>query len=329
MAKAKQNIELSKAGKIAKRLTELKKLTLPVNTRNILENYADVIEVEFPEKINIDAVCLYLKIPGKRAKVFMDSNVATIRKRFTEAHELGHILIPWHIGTIFDDINSFSDIYDIMDRETEANQFAAELLMPSEEILKLINSNADLSSVHVAVCELCKVSAQAAAIQLANLLQPRIVYACTSADGIVEFSGRTDGTTVPPPKKSNSLNENYYKFVDAYFSEQYKNKTLHWWIFPSEKKITAKDNRQWREVLNDIIKDLNVPEEEINHFKQSFNGIISMINSRMKRNNTRTVDAMVAEGKLRLTDPQELFGICDHPDLEQLLLKKAEDLINK
>jgi hypothetical protein len=65
------------------------------------------------------------------------------RKRFTIAHELGHFLITTH-GNQFSctshDLNNFNDKNKIM--EVEANQFAAELLMPEKYFAKEISNKA-------------------------------------------------------------------------------------------------------------------------------------------------------------------------------------------
>lgn len=49
------------------------------------------------------------------------------RTRFTIAHEIGHVMIPWHYGTIIDtDVQMGEEIEG--NREAEANHFAIELL---------------------------------------------------------------------------------------------------------------------------------------------------------------------------------------------------------
>lgn len=69
-----------------------------------------------------------LKSTEQRADVWLNADVATVRERFTLAHEIGH-LMRHPLGTVFRDTSvsypgqSFA--------ETQANQFAAELLMPS------------------------------------------------------------------------------------------------------------------------------------------------------------------------------------------------------
>jgi len=61
------------------------------------------------------------------------------RKRFTVAHELGHLLLPAHdeFGVCpTEAIESWAK--DLRDKEREANAFAAELLMPSRLVLESV-----------------------------------------------------------------------------------------------------------------------------------------------------------------------------------------------
>lgn len=63
---------------------------------------------------------------------------APVRQRFTVAHELGHYALN-HGDAFRDDANSFSS-RNRDPKERQANQFAAELLMPESAIRKVISS---------------------------------------------------------------------------------------------------------------------------------------------------------------------------------------------
>ena len=65
------------------------------------------------------------------------------RKRFTIAHELGHFRIPGHlekgkIGLIKCTDKDINNFWGDNGKESEANSFAAELLMPEKQFLKRI-----------------------------------------------------------------------------------------------------------------------------------------------------------------------------------------------
>lgn len=75
-------------------------------------------------------------IVAVKASIFEKS-----RKRFTIAHEIGHFIIPHHrdLGNICEDrkIESFDS--HLKQAEIEANEFAAELLLPSALLRKRFN----------------------------------------------------------------------------------------------------------------------------------------------------------------------------------------------
>jgi Zn-dependent peptidase ImmA (M78 family) len=81
--------------------------------------------------------------------IFYNCEVPRPRQRFTIGHELGHFLLPWHRQSSFqcsaEDISSRAN----KDWEREANQFSAELLMPTALLKQRLHPSAefDLSDV--------------------------------------------------------------------------------------------------------------------------------------------------------------------------------------
>jgi Zn-dependent peptidase ImmA (M78 family) len=115
--------------RLAQRLVERHMLRPQIDVDNLLQDYAGVEYVDFPVKI--DGLCLDLKVTGKKPTVLVNRESYPTRRRFTLAHELGHVLIPWHLGCVIGEI----DVSDISgdsyyQMASEANRFASELLMP-------------------------------------------------------------------------------------------------------------------------------------------------------------------------------------------------------
>ncbi|MDI1258264.1 ImmA/IrrE family metallo-endopeptidase [Aquabacterium sp.] len=71
------------------------------------------------------------------------------RQRFTIGHELGHFLLPWHRQTSFsctaEDIGGRAN----KEWEIQANQFAAELLMPAQLVKNKLHSLKDPELAHI------------------------------------------------------------------------------------------------------------------------------------------------------------------------------------
>jgi len=69
-----------------------------------------------------------IKSTTQRADIWLRMGVATVRERFTLAHEIGHLMLD-PLGVEFRDVTlSYPGSNP---SETRANRFAAELLMPS------------------------------------------------------------------------------------------------------------------------------------------------------------------------------------------------------
>lgn len=94
--------------------------------------------------------------------VVINNSHSSGRKRFTAAHELGHIILHPRENEI-DYRISFSDSSP---KEVAANHFAAEILMPYDEFIKIYNEFGGNISL---VADYFGVSAGAATIRAENL----------------------------------------------------------------------------------------------------------------------------------------------------------------
>lgn len=312
--------------RFAQRLTAKYKLALPVDVRSMLVHYAEVVEATIPIK-GVDGVCLNLKVPGKKPRVILNSSNPPLRKRFTEAHELGHIVIPWHKGTIVDHLDPAhvvsNDDYWLF--EEEANQFAAELLMPSTWIADLIESISDLSKAHKRICERCEVSALAASRRLSSLLPENIVFVCERNDE-VEFSGRTKDTLANAPTWNTRFDAASFAYAESHFVSTLGSRRLHWWILPDKVNETSNDPRQWREILDTIVKDIGIDAEDQKRFKMSVNGVLSAANSAVKRHGTHTTASVIAACLQRFHDRDDLRSFAGHPNFMDFVIKRATEL---
>ena len=78
---------------------------------------------------------------GQRGKALITVNSKLTyepRKRFTIAHELGHYVLGHNRKTVVHDNEASMEFYKSGSPETEANQFAAELLIPTSVFLDYI-----------------------------------------------------------------------------------------------------------------------------------------------------------------------------------------------
>ena len=98
------------------------------------------------------------------SRIFVNRSDIPARKRFTVAHEIGHIILHNDISKDIDFVDYRNNgKYD--QREFEADNFAAALLMPREKSKKVWNEYHDIDDFAVVM----GVSKRAAAIRLTNL----------------------------------------------------------------------------------------------------------------------------------------------------------------
>jgi len=312
--------------KFAQRMAIRYSLKPPINVRTMLLRYAEVTDARIPI-LGIDGVCLNLKVPGKKTRVVINSSNPPLRRRFTEAHELGHIIIPWHKGTIVDhlDPSRSSTGDDYWTFEDEANQFAAELLMPTAWMAQAVAEEPNLAELHRSVSSVCKVSALAASRRLSALLPPNIAFVCERS-GKVEFSGRTASTLANVPGWGQEFDPHLYEHAEKHYSAALSERNLHWWIFPDQVVVATTDERPWRDVLNDIVEDIGVPVHERSRFKMSVNGVLSAANSAIKQQARHTKEAVVAACLQRFNDRQDLHDFAHHPLFLDFVVKRAEEL---
>ncbi|MHB8830757.1 MAG: ImmA/IrrE family metallo-endopeptidase [Patescibacteria group bacterium] len=151
---------------------------IPVDVRALAKKFkAEVKEFEFDD--NSIAGFLRRNDDGT-SLIAINARNAPERQRFTIAHELGHLLLHVAETMHVDKQGTATPIYFRNDEsskatrmnEIEANQFAAELLMPIDEVLasakKIINRepNKTIEDLVVALAESYEVSVAAMSIKL-------------------------------------------------------------------------------------------------------------------------------------------------------------------
>ena len=159
-------------------------MDMPV-VKNILDNYWDwtlPVNIEsIAQKLNINVLTLnpfapehngvsgLAEIKDNGKFIYSNSFDSERRKRFTLAHELGHHMLG-HVtpsNPMFrDNVNSFSSSSNSW-LETQANEFAAEMLMPYVAI-DFLRNNQGISNI-AKLADIFNVSEAAMYYRLKNL----------------------------------------------------------------------------------------------------------------------------------------------------------------
>ncbi len=119
--------------------------------------------------LDFDGIDGLIQKNNGRVEIVLNPTTPITRKRFTFAHELGHYFLG-HLtdeAPCFRDNRQSYDLYHFDPQETQANNFAAALLMPEDKINDLI-LNRDVTSIPL-LAKIFNVSEQAMRIRLKNL----------------------------------------------------------------------------------------------------------------------------------------------------------------
>jgi IrrE N-terminal-like domain len=311
---------------LAQRVVARFSLSPPVDVAMVAQRYADVHYSSIP--FRVDGICLDLKRPGKRPTIIINFDQPRLRKRFTLAHELGHVLIPWHRGSLYDDFSMFDadTQFDRWEMEGEANRFASELLMPSTWASAVLQSADSFGAAVSSVQDTADVSTIASVIRLVGLAPPNHLFAYCDSDGVVLNAGRSLGTVANSPAWNQELDPDYLNRNATDRGEILVGSScLHWWRLADAVALSpTSDSREWREILNEILNDLNYLYSDRHHTQQSINGIIGSTNSRMRTNAPEELlaaliqrfDSKIAEGGVFLELPH-------HPKFRDFLARRV------
>lgn len=313
----------------AKRMHVRHSLSLPVNVNKLAKEYATPKFSDIP--FDIDGITANLKVSGVRPAILVNENRPRTRQRFTLAHEIGHVVIPWHMGTIFDitDATAPDGAIEYWEMEAEANAFATELLMPSGWIEELLSSNDNPAAINEVIASKAEVSAIAATLRLRAFLPNGYIFAVFGSDGNVTYSGRSDGTHANAPARGVSCEiEKHYEYAKSFFEFTSGKERYVWIELPEEIEIDSNGNRDWRVVLDEIIDDVANSKEEGIKYKQRLNGVMGFANGAAKRGtfNEKTLCSVCTQ---RLAGNNSLKPVTNHPKFQEYLAAKVRDLIEK
>lgn len=261
--------------------------------------------------------------PGSldRPRIVINSRNPPTRRKFTLAHELGHVLIPWHIGTIcshIDDNLNSDDEYHV--QEGEANRFASELLVPTAWLADLFQETGDPAAMQKIIIDTVGISPLAATIKLMQCLPPGFVCIETHP-GIPTQYHRSPGTVIAAPRDDDpESTARYDRTAHGQFSSRHGQYRYRWWFFRHDHEVPkTKLGRPWREALDDILAQ--VPAERRGFVRQSLNGVIAAAHPR--RGNSVDAYRYIVS---RIAGMDYARFVVDHPDFRPFVMARLDEL---
>ncbi len=309
--------------RIAARLSEQLQTSPPVDIVSALRRFAD-LQSEPVLPYGAAAVTVGLKIPNRRPTTVYDESQSPQRTRFTLAHELGHIHIPWHTGTIVShpegDYQRGPDLWRTIERE--ADQFAGEFLVPTAWLVDLLAGPVKGCALIAEVCRRAEVSEQVACFRVAETSPDDFLVVRVGADGRVMYSARSKGT------RAHRQYENRVRFDPrqlARVASSYDTSAsgiagaLHVFEFAGSTLPAPAETHRQRLVA--IIEESGYARDERGHLEQALAGVFGAANGPGVPAST-----LVNRVKQRLGSDPKFGRIIEHPELDGYLAGRALEI---
>jgi len=320
--------------KFAHRLLERHNLIPPYDLEELVLHYAELDFLNFPVNVNADGVCLNLKQSNK-PKIFINSSRPLVRQKFTLAHELGHVIIPWHIGNIVSHTEFYKDEFKVKfgfqlyrngddeyrQIESEANRFAAELLIPTSWLVNLL-SEVDAFNFQEVLQEISHqsgTSKDTTMIKVFNALPPGYICVEIDSNGLVIKSFMSAGTQVYKLSVGTDCSyEAYLRHKEKIFFSLGDRKYILWTFDNFIEVPNEIDNSSWREILSKILLDTS-----LQHKQQSINAILATLFQKTKEQHDSEIFSRIIH---RYSEIEDLRELIQHPLFEQYVVKRLREL---
>lgn len=224
----------------------------PVPVEAILQEHVEFEKIDWPHEI--DALMLWGN--GMPIKVLIRKRPTSYwrRERMTIAHELGHAIIPWHIGYNLEECHhagSADAVDHVQNQEGEARSIAGKILIPHHHLCDLANGVQEVDQFFGRLDEF-KASPLATIIRLKQVLRPGFVfYGDFTGDGELT-SARSKGTGKAPFQDA-------VRDADRSGSFTVNGREIRWaQVSGSKHWVASSDPRTSFEVLKQLVSEVDV-----------------------------------------------------------------------
>lgn len=321
---------ISPEEKMARRLVERHNLIPPYDLHQLVEQYAVLEETSFPADMDIDGISIGLG--GEKLPVIViNANRATTRKKFTLAHELGHVMIPWHTGTIVSEspevILNANREYRQM--ESEANRFAAELLMPSLWLNEIFRKEESLFNALNTIVIASGASLEAILIKVFKEIEEPVILLEYDAFNQLRKQHRSRKESTPdfPVCEAEKFDELHF-FSASFTYERFSlaDKKFYCWRFKNSHFVES-DARDWKILLIEIVSCSTYKNTENISISQSLNSTLASKYQACK--NCGDIDEICSRILRSLVGVEKFSGIYDHPLINDYVFKRVKELLEK
>lgn len=297
--------------RVAAMLVERHSLSPPVDVFALATEYAQVERVSIPTGQD----GLYLDRRSRGPLIVVNRSRGLERQRFTLAHELGHCVIPWHVGdqlacTIQGGSISTSSAFS---QESEANRFAAALLLPPAWLAS------GGSSAPEDLWQLAKV---------ARMSDPATVIALAASAPSGELIQLLKGERliIEAPSEKTRAKDLLDHRADVQTSEfSIGARRIRWLKFSPRLSYTSRITEPSKELLGRILAESVADVDEAEKTRRSIVGVVSGSREHNCFSSERLFGILV-----RLTNRHKAKwppGVSRHPLWARYLSRRADELI--
>lgn len=315
--------------RLAQRIVDMSGLEPPIDIRAIINEFADVEEAVLPA--NLDAILIRTASARLRPRIVLNPNPHENRQRFTLSHELAHLRLPWHIGTVWchTDWANQADEGIHFATEDEANWFAASLLMPPSWLRVIANTDAEIDEKFRSTLT-ADVSPQAAAISLFDVLPPGFAYAIVSSSSqTVIQAGKSRNTAVDKMWRNTAFSDAFYQGTsNRHFTLECGWACIHLWSFATTVEMpTFVDGILSKNVLREIVTEvLRLPEQQA-QAQRSISAITGAAFGEYEATSAKQLLAILSQKFIRRDG---VVAMCaGHPRFPEYLARRADELFRK
>lgn len=304
----------------AARYVEQHDVTPPVNARDLLETAegATVSREAWPHEV--DAILIGFE---RSPRVFLRATENLSRERFTLAHELGHLVLPWHIPqpTCHSEDGEPEDKSANRSGEQEADLFASCILAPDRWLRETTQIHGlDMTSIleEMNILEMTTIAALRA---LRRSLLPGWAFSSYGGSRVVV----TPGTAVPHSLQGPLAVLNYlHKESVESGAANLNDFDVEWFrLHELREPPSAKcDPRSTTGILRDALAVVSEDAEEQAHLVNVANGVIGAM---WNKSHGKGPADLFSALRYRAAEHSELSLMLDVPDFDLWLGRKIEE----
>ncbi|SOD73555.1 uncharacterized protein DUF955 [Jatrophihabitans sp. GAS493] len=289
--------------------------------------YADVTEHEW--HFDCDAVLVGLGTGRPHLYLRRLAASSSRRRRFTLGHELGHLVIPWHLGRTACHALSFEDApnqstsgaagQQIAKQEREATEFASALLVP-HDLLIMAAEQSTLQDLFDHL-DAYNVSTMAGLLALRNALLPGFVFVFSNGE---ERWLMSPGSSLPAG--ASGSRRQLARVAHDMGAFECGGRRVQWFnLNESTTFELVDDERGTSEILRSAIAAQRFDDTTAKRLFMLINGIVA---GKLSKDRAATTDQAlsIARGAVR-DDPRIPVAIREHDDFDLYLRRKAEERI--